>query len=144
MEKAFNNLEELRTEIGILKLKVAYQEDAIQEKLNGPFAIIKSIGSLFKGTKKKDGAHDDEDGQDIFSIISRVLLPVILNKSLFRGSGFITKTLVTLFSQQAAKNVNMDVVTNMIDKISGIFKSKKERKPKAALDYGIPPDSETY
>lgn len=145
MEKStFNTIEELQAEIGILKIKKQEQETAIHAKFNGPGAIFKTVTSLFKSDTSKS-LFDDIFNQDIISNISRILLPMTLNSSIFRKSGFITKTLVTLFSQKAAKNVNMDLITSLIDKAKGIFERKTERPAKAdSRDYGIPPDSETY
>lgn len=143
MERSFGSLEELRAEISLLKVRNSQQESAIHEKLSGPLSILKTIGSLFKPGRGKGGDAADAANQDIISVISRVLLPVILNSSIFRGSNFITKTLVTLFSQNAAKNVNMDLITNTIERITKIFKAKP-KSAKKTTDYGIPPDSETY
>lgn len=146
MEKSsFNTIEELQAEIGVLRIRKDQQETAIHEKFNGPGAIFKTVTSLFKSDSSKS-LFDDIFNQDIITNISRVMLPMILNSSVFRKSGFITKTLVTLFSQKAAKNVNMDLITSLIDKVKGIF--DKDKSPKAGIvsvkDYGIPPDSETY
>jgi hypothetical protein len=141
---SFNTIEELQAEIGILKIKRNQQEIAIHEKFNGPGAIFKTMTSLFKSDSSKS-LFEDIFNQDIISNISRVLLPMLLNSSIFRGSGFVTKTLVTLFSQKAAKKVNMDVITSLIDKVKGIFEKNKNAKvATASNDYGIPPDSETY
>ncbi|HCN83130.1 MAG TPA: hypothetical protein DIT07_05835 [Sphingobacteriaceae bacterium] len=146
MEKSsFNTIEELQAEIGILRMKRNGQEIAIHEKFNGPGAIFKTVKSLFISSDKKS-LFDEVFNQDIITNISRVMLPMILNSSVFRGSGFITKTLVTLFSQKAAKNVNMDLIISMIEKVKGLFdKNKTGKGSKVAVeDYGIPPDSETY
>ncbi|MGV3509567.1 MAG: hypothetical protein ACO1N7_09785 [Sphingobacteriaceae bacterium] len=145
MEKSFNSLSELRAEIDFLKVKQFKDEEALKEKFSSPSAIFSSVASLFKtdsGNKKsfmQDLAH-----QDIITNISRILLPIFLNGVVFKKSGFITKTLITFLSQKAAKQVNSNKLSGILDKFTGIFKSNGKPKPAAIRDYGIPPDSETY
>jgi hypothetical protein len=142
MEKSFNTLAELQTEIGILKVKRYQQESAIKEKLNGPVAVFKSIASLFKTAPGERSFLEELLGQDIITNISRFLLPIMLNSSIFKHSGFFTKTIVALFSQKAAKKINNDTVLSLVDKIKKML--NKGKGLKEIKDYGIPPDSETY
>jgi len=144
MEKSFNTLAELQAEIDVLKIKRYQQESVIQERFNGPVATLKSIGSLFKTGSGKKSFFEEMLNEDIITNISRFILPIMLNSSIFKNSGFITKTVVALFSQKAAKNVNMDVILNLVDKIKNMFKSKEEEVKPLIHKYGIPPDSETY
>jgi hypothetical protein len=137
MGRSFNTLTELRAEISILQLRKAEQETDIHEKFKSPLAILKTMGSLFKVDSGNLISHD------MITNVSRVIIPMILNSSIFKGSGFITKALVTLFSQKAAKKVNMDVITSLIDKVKDMFK-KEGTSRRRVKDYGIPPDSETY
>ena len=144
MEKSINTIAELQAEIGILKMKRYQQERAIQEKFNGPAATLKSIGSLFKTNTGKKSFLEEMFNQDIITNISRFILPIMLNSSIFKNSGFITKAIVALFSQKAAKKVNMDVILSLIDKIKHMIKGKEETVEPVIREYGIPPDSETY
>jgi hypothetical protein len=149
MEKSFSSLAELRAEIEFLKVKKFKDEEALKEKFNGPSAIFSSITGLFKTDSGKKTFMQDLAQQDVLTNIARVVLPLFLNGVMFKKSGFIVKTLITFLSQKAAKQVNSDKVSGIFDKISGLFKGngfgKKIHTTKAvALDYGIPPDSETY
>lgn len=144
MEKSFNTLAELQAEIGILRIRRYEQESAIKEKFNGPAATLKSIGSLFKTSSGKKSFLEEMLGQDIITNISRFILPIMLNSSIFKNSGLITKAIVALFSQKAAKNINMDIVLTLVEKIKNIFKSKEGEIKPVISDYGIPQDSETY
>jgi hypothetical protein len=140
MGKSFSNIEEIRTEINALKVQIYQRESAIQQRFSSPAAVFKTIGSLFKSDNKKS-FFEDLIGQDIITNTSRVLLPLLLNHSLFRKSSFITKTLVTIFSQKAAEKVDLDFLSAVLEKIEGLF---NKTGAKSAPDYGIPPDSETY
>jgi hypothetical protein len=146
MEKSFSSLAELRAEIDFLKVKQFQDEEALKEKFSSPSAIFSSITGLLKTDTGKKSFMQDLMQQDIITNISRVLLPIFLNGVLFKKSGFITKTLITFLSQKAAKQVNSDKISGLMDKVKGLFQSTngKLRKSPAIRDYGIPPDSETY
>ena len=75
--------------------------------------------------------------QDFFGILSRILLPLALNNTLFRKSNFLVKGLVGILSQKASHFISEDTVVGLWDKVKGIFE-KKNKNP----DYGIPPESE--
>lgn len=140
MEKSFSSLAELRAEIDFLKVKQFKDEEALKEGFKSPSAIL----SIFKSDSKKSFTQDLMQ-QDIFTNISRILLPLLLNGVFFKKSGFITKTLITFLSQKAAKQVNSHKVTDILDKFTNMFKGNgKPQRAAAIRDYGIPPDSETY
>jgi hypothetical protein len=84
--------------------------------------------------------------QDWVTSIFRIALPVVMNKFIFPRSGFLLKSLVELLSQNTAKTVNKDVLTDLINKLSDWIKSSKRKKKQdpELENYGIPPDSETY
>ncbi len=63
-------------------------------------------------------------------------MPLTLNKTIFRNSKFIVKTLVGYLSQKASHFVNEDKVMGVWDKVMSVFEKKKP------VDYGIPPESE--
>lgn len=146
MEKSFSSLAELRAEIDFLKVKQFKDEEALKEKFT-PSAIFSTVGGLFKTDTGKKSFTQDLMQQDLFTNISRVLIPLFLNGIVFKNSGFITKTLITFLSQKAAKQVNSDKLTGLLDKVTSMFKSKINgtvSKSTPIRDYGIPPDSETY
>ncbi|MBC7915255.1 MAG: hypothetical protein H7Y07_14145 [Pyrinomonadaceae bacterium] len=141
MEKSFSSLAELRAEIDFLKVKQFKDEEALKAGFKSPSAIF----GLFKTDSGKKSFTQDLLQQDIFTNVSRVLLPLLLNGVFFKKSGFITKTLITFLSQKAAKQVNSDKLSGMLDKFTGMFKGNgKPQKVASIRDYGIPPDSETY
>ena len=141
MEKSFSSLAELRAEIDFLKVKTFKDEEALKEGFKSPSAIF----GIFKTDSGKKSFTQDLMQQDIFTNISRVLLPLLLNGVLFKKSGFITKTLITFLSQKAAKQVNSDKVAGILDKVTSMFKGNgKPQRAAGIRDYGIPPDSETY
>ena len=134
-EVSINNVGDLKAEIIRLRQLKSEQGVAIQARFSSPTAIYHTIGSLFpKSADGKSGFFN----QDIFGLLSRVLLPLTLNKTIFRNSNFIVKALVGYLSQKASHFVNEDKVVGVWDKVKHIF-DKKEKKP---VDYGIPPESE--
>lgn len=146
MKAQIENIDTLRSELVRLKmqqyqLEHSMQQDvsAIREQLTSPMKLLFGVGQ----EKALTGSHKD----DWVTGVLRVALPFALNSMVFKRSGFIIKTLVTLASQKAAGNFNRDTFANMVDKVTGIvknFKMPKSKKPMMHRDYGIPPDSETY
>jgi hypothetical protein len=81
------------------------------------------------------------DPEDLIALASRLFLPFALNKTLFRNSNFLIKILVGLVSQQASGLINQKTVATVWDTIKSLIDKTQKKKP---VDYGIPPDSETY
>lgn len=157
MKSRINNIDDLRSEILRLKLE-RFQHEAVLEqdvkrivdKFKAPFRLVNKITAFFgKGQGTNDGTSSPQEHEthpDWLTNVLRVGLPVILNKLVFRNSGFIMKSLVTILSQKAAKNVNKDSISGLIDKGADFIRNFKNKKALKRLhaDYGIPPDSETY
>jgi hypothetical protein len=130
---SINSAADLHAEIARLKLLRAEQETAIHARFSSPSAIFSTIISLFKA----DGSRNHILGQDLFGVLSRILLPLTLNKTIFRNSNFIIKGLVGFLSQKASHFVNEDNVMGFWHKITALFDKKTRQQ-----DYGIPPESE--
>lgn len=145
------NLEQLRAEIQLLKQKRAEQElyfiqkkENIKEAFNSPFTFIKKLG-LFFGVNKS--TKTSGISADWATALARFVIPFILNKTLLRGKGAMLKSLFALISQKAINPAifNQGKIMGVAGKVSewiGDFISKTKRKKR--MDYGIPPDSETY
>lgn len=152
MEKSFSSLAELQAEIDLLKVKNFQQEETLKEALSSPSAVLHSIKGFFKAGNNKKSLTSDLLNQDVITNIARVAIPLFMNGVLFKKSGFITKTLVTFLSQKMAKQVNSNAVSGIMDKVKGLFQKKKTssfsnfgvKAARRPLDYGIPPDSESY
>jgi hypothetical protein len=146
MEKTFTNLVDLRTEIDLLKIKKFQQEEVLKDQLTDPSVIFKTITTHFKSKKSNKSALQGLMNNDMISNISRFIIPLFLNGTFFKKSGFLTKTIVTFLSQKAATKVNTNAVGGIVDKVKGWFAHKKEVRAvrERSKDYGIPPDSETY
>jgi hypothetical protein len=129
---------DLKNEIYRLQGLEREKGEALKKKFNSPMHAISSIYSLFSNPDHQEA---DKDGgifkQDLFGILSRVILPFTLNKTLFRNSGFIVKTLVGLVSQKASHYISEDTVDGALDTAKGLFGkfihlfegSKKKNKP---------------
>jgi hypothetical protein len=142
MDAVIYNTSDLREEIARLKVLKQDQEVAIKKHFNGPVAIFHTVTSLFKGSSPSDAKGSLFGNQDIIGLASRVILPFILNKTIFRSSNFLVKAAIGLLSQKASGFINEESVTSVWDKIKSLIPKKKE--PKKPVDYGIPPDSESY
>ena len=154
MRNKIQNIDDLDAEINRLtKQRLEYENDLqlitdnISAKFNIPVMIFNKIndffGSLFGNATDNT---TKQENTDWVTNVFRVGIPVFLNKFIFPRSGFLLKSVVAMVSQTAAKNVNKDSITEIIDKVANWIKSSKSRTKKDSViaDYGIPPDSETY
>jgi len=141
MELPVRNIEDLRNEIARLKGVEREQSIALGKRVESPSALLSTIMSLFHWQGNPDGTKSGGFfDQDIVGLISRFVLPFTLNKTIFRNSGFIVKTLVGLISQKASHFINEDMVVGLWEKVSSLFKGKAhEETPEHK---GVPPLSE--
>lgn len=102
-----------------------------------------SLGSVIKKYASPDGFLKLDEHTHLSSKIMSVVLPLILNTTLFRGSGFITKALGALISRKVGKSLDAESLSGIFNLVKSLF-NKKDKKEPRFVDYGIPPDSETY
>ena len=133
-------LEVVRTEIET-ELKVEAQK--ITSKIRIPLILLRKLNNFFAESKDKSRT---KDGEDWVTSIFSIGLPLLLNRFLFPKSGFIVKSIIELISQTTAKTVNTDLIVEIIEKVSQWIKStgSRNKKEEEMVDYGIPPDSESY
>lgn len=134
------NLEFAKNEHEIyLKEKV----EAVKERLASPLKLFNRLTNMFSGKLNMlQSGNSSNQKPDWVNLVARVGIPFVINKLVFNKSGFIVKSLISLVSQGAITSVNKNSVSNLVDKVTDFVKSKTKKKP--VLDYGIPPDSETY
>ncbi len=131
-EVLINNRDDLRNEIFRLQGLELEQSMAIKQRFSGPGALFSTILSLFRTGFDQEA--DKSDGifhQDFLGLISRVVLPFTLNKTIFRHSNLLVKALVGLVSQKASHYISEDSVSNIWDKAKELFTKfiKKDTKP---------------
>lgn len=117
MAPAVKNINDLRDEIFRLKAVEHEQSVALAQRFNSPSAIFSTIYSIFPKTPGTEGTNGGFFNQDIVGLLSRIVLPFTLNKTLFRNSNFIVKTLVGLVSQKASHFISEDSVVGVWDKV---------------------------
>jgi len=138
------NGRDLKTEIFRLEELSKQQGDTLKAHFSSPGAIFSTIFSMiFKPSESDDEKSGGVFSQDFLGLISRFVLPLALNKTIFRNSNFIIKALVGLVSQKASHYINEDSVGNVwhkiksafdehsggiIDKVGSIFNGKKSKK----------------
>src|ERR1700733_5863552 len=118
MDLPIRSISDLREEIYRLKQIEQEQGIALGQRFKNPSALLSTFMSLFPRSVNADGT--TEPGffnQDLVGLISRFVLPFTLNKTIFRHSNFLIKTLVGLVSQKASHFITEDSVTGIWDKI---------------------------
>lgn len=137
-----NNLHELNVRLLSLKVDYKMQETMLKEDVK-VYASQFTPVNLLKRFATPSSFMKVDDKLNISGKVMSMVLPLLMNNTLFRGSGFITKALVGLATSKVGKTLDAEHLTSLYNSITGIFKKKKKEKP-AFTDYGIPPDSETY
>ena len=142
MDVQVRNINDLRSEIERLREMERAQSVALGQRFSSPSATFSTIFSLFSGSTGAGGTRSSFFDQDIVALLSRFILPFTLNKTVFRNSGFLVKTLVGLVSQKASHFITEDSVVNIWDKIKHLF-HRKDTQP-TPEHRGVPPFSESY
>jgi hypothetical protein len=114
---------DLKEEIVRLRALEKVQSVALQERFSSPGAVFSTLYSLFPKSNHNGENKSNIFNQDFVSIISRFLIPLTLNKTLFKNSGFLVKALVGLVSQKASGYVNEDSVGGLWDKAKDLIAS---------------------
>lgn len=132
-------------QVRMISLKVDYKMQEIMLKEDVAVYVKQfTPGHLIKKYLSPSSLLKADDKLNISSKLMSMVLPVLMNSTIFRGSGFITKTLVGLATSKVGKTLDAEHLTSIFGAVKGLFTSGKKKKAKAYVDYGIPPDSETY
>lgn len=140
-----NNLEELHAMV--CKLKAEHNQKGVM-LVSDTKVFVKqfTLGGLIKKYATPSALLKADDKLNISSGIMSMVLPFIMNTTLFRGSGFLTKTLVGLASNKVGKSLDASHLSAIFNSVKSWFGGDKKKKEQAPVhvDYGIPPDSESY
>lgn len=146
MKIQIENIDTLRSELLRLKMQQYQLEHSMRQDVNAIKETFKSPLKFFGVGKEK--ALTGSNQEDWVTGMLRIGLPWAINSLMFKKSGFILKTLVTVFSQKAAGKVNKNTLANLVDMATDFVKGFKIKSHQHQSfhhnDYGIPPDSETY
>lgn len=143
MDLPIRNINDLHSEIARLSNLEREQKAAISQRFSSPSSFFSTVLSVFPKSAAVDGIRGNLLNQDYFGLLSRILLPFVLNKTLFRHSNFIIKTVVGLLSQKASHFISEDSVGSLWDKAKGLFNKatgkEKKSRTKDLQGYDIPP-----
>jgi hypothetical protein len=132
MDLPVKNVLDLQSEIIRLEKLKQEQEMVLKQRFSSPSAIFQSVKSIFPSSPAGEGGGFSAASilsPDIVSLFSRLVLPIALNKTLFKNSGFIVKTLVGLLSQKASSYISEDSVTSVWGRVKSLF----GKRPKTAV-----------
>jgi len=146
MKRNYNNirtLDDLHSEV--VRLKVDYTVKGELLKLDAKNYVKQfTLGNLIKKFATPSGFLKLDEKTNISSKVMSILLPLILNNTVFRGSGMITKAVSALVSGKVGQSLDAESLSGMFNMVKSLFSKKGKKKEAAFIDYGIPPDSETY
>ncbi|NRF41936.1 hypothetical protein [Pedobacter foliorum] len=139
------NLEDLHAEVASLKAEYMMQEGVL---FSDTKVYLKqfTLGGFIKKYATPSAFLKIDDKLNLSSSVMSFVLPFIMNTTLFRGSGFLTKTLIGLASNKVGKTLDAEHLSAIFNAVKSWFSGSRKKKTKegADVDYGIPPDSETY
>lgn len=138
-----NNLHDLNVKLIGLKIDYKVQEEILKNDLKA-YALQFTPGALIKKYATPSAFLKVDDKLNISSKLMSFVLPILMNSTLFRGSGFLTKTLVGLATSKVGKTLDAEHLSAIFNSVKGIFGGKKKAAKARFIDYGIPPDSETF
>lgn len=146
MSKSHNihNLHDLNVRLIGLKVDYKMQEAMIKDDVQ---VYIKQFtpGALIKKYATPSSLLKVDDKLNISSKLMSMFLPILMNGTFFRGSGFITKALVGLATSKVGKTLDAEHLSAIFNSVKGLFRAKKKKvKAEPYIDYGIPPDSEAF
>jgi hypothetical protein len=125
------NIFDLQSEILRLEKLKQEQEMELKKRVATPAAIISSVRSIFPKAPEGEG-FGSFFSPDLLSLASRFVLPITLNKTLFKRSNMMVKTLVGLLSQKVSTYISGDSVSGIWDNVKGIFGKKTTGTKKPA------------
>lgn len=145
MSRKYNisNMHDLNVQLLSLKVDYKVQEEMLKSDARGYIKQF-TLGSLIKKYATPSSLLKVDDKLNISSKLMSFLLPVVMNSTIFRGSGFLTKTLVGLATNKVGKTLDAEHLSAIYNSVKSLFTKKKKAVVPAFKDYGIPPDSETY
>eukprot|EP01085_Mycamoeba_gemmipara_P000945 Mycagemm_TRINITY_DN10339_c3_g1::TRINITY_DN10339_c3_g1_i1::g.945::m.945 type:complete len:132 gc:universal TRINITY_DN10339_c3_g1_i1:418-23(-) len=123
------SLADLQLEMSRVKSEYLAKEDQLKAdaktyiKQFSPLNLIKDFfnpQSLLKLDEKTN----------LSGSIMSLILPLFLNKTVFRGSGFLTKGLAALVSGKIGKSLDAESLTGIFNKVKSLFTEKKKKKKK--------------
>ena len=169
MSVKINNITDLKSEIArltVLKVEqeayLSNQYALLRKKVEMPSRVLGALVSSVPGVDMVRGLFSssfsksaNSEKSDWLTNTLRVGLPLVLNRTWLKKAGWLKKTLVLLASERAAGQINQDKIGSAIAKVADFIRPKTKKKKKqhnevAALEeevvvnFGIPPDSETY
>lgn len=140
-----NNLEELHAMVCSLKDEHTLQGEAL---VNDAKTYLKqfTLGGMIKKYATPSAFLKVDEKFNISSTLMSWVLPLFMNSTVFKGSGILTKALVGLASGKVGKSLDGEHLSAIFNSVKSWFGGSKKKKEEKAeyIDYGIPPDSETY
>ncbi|MDB5111365.1 MAG: hypothetical protein JWR67_2479 [Mucilaginibacter sp.] len=134
MNLTIKTSKDLKDEIMRLEGLEIHQRLALKAHFSSPSAIFSTIFSMFSTPGTEGIKEASFFKQDFLGLLSRFVLPITLNKTLFKHSNFLIKALVGILSQKASKYISEDSVVGVWDKIKTLFQSQDGNKSAGLID----------
>lgn len=141
--KNIRTLEDLQAKKLELKVEYTLKENLLKSDVKVYLKQF-TLSALIKKYATPSNLFKVDDKLNLSGTAMSLLLPMFMNKTVFRGAGFLTKAAVGLVSGKVGKSLDAEHISAIFNSVKGWFGKRKDKKDKKFIDYGIPPDSETY
>ena len=140
-----NTLEDLHQQVQLLKADYTHKGKQLNVDTKTYISQF-SLGNIIKKYATPSGFLKFDEKTNISSKIMSIVLPMLLNSTVFKGSGILTKAVGALVSGKVGKSLDAESLSGIFNVVKSLFTGKKAKRKEdvAFVDYGIPPDSETY
>lgn len=139
-----NNIQDLHRQMAVLKTEYLVREAALEKDARNYIRKFSPAYLIRKFLTPSNVLKADEKLNISGKVVSWIL-PLLMNSTIFRGSGMLTKAIVGIASNKIGKKIDADSIFSIVDTVKSWFAGSKLKKRKPAyVDYGIPPDSETF
>ena len=128
MDIIIRNSQELKDEIARLEDLKKRQSEVLRRRFGTPKFAFESVMSILPNTLRPN----------YFGMASRIVVPFVLNKTIFRNSNFLVRGLVGLVSQKAASYISEESAERLWTKLKSLFnKHQYEKKRSISLGHSV-------
>jgi len=125
--KNIRTLEDLQAKKLELKVEYTLKENLLKSDVKVYLKQF-TLSALIKKYATPSNLFKVDDKLNLSGTAMSLLLPMFMNKTVFRGAGFLTKAAVGLVSGKVGKSLDAEHISAIFNSVKGWFSKRKEKK----------------
>ena len=125
--KNIRTLEDLQAKKLELKVEYTLKENLLKSDVKVYLKQF-TLSALIKKYATPSNLFKVDDKLNLSGTAMSLLLPMFMNKTVFRGAGFLTKAAVGLVSGKVGKSLDAEHISAIFNSVKGWFGKRKEKK----------------